>query len=60
MAEAARTILRQYKGIVAYTKSKVSNGIPEVINSLVQAARNKARGYRTVEYIIYIEVCLIY
>lgn len=52
MAEAARTILRHYEGILAYTSSRVSNGVLEGINSLIQAARNKARGYRTVEYFI--------
>jgi len=52
MIEVARTILRHYEGIVAFTKSKISNGVLEGINSLMQAARNKARGYRTVEYFI--------
>ncbi|HET6446927.1 MAG TPA: ISL3 family transposase [candidate division Zixibacteria bacterium] len=50
--EAARTILRHWEGIVAFAESRISNGILEGINSLVQAARNKARGYRTVEYFI--------
>ena len=52
MKEAARTILRHWEGIVAFTETKISNGVLEGINSLVQAARNKARGYRTVEYFI--------
>jgi len=52
MIEAARTILRHYEGIVAFSKSRISNGVLEGINSLVQAARNKARGYRTTDYFI--------
>lgn len=52
IAEAARTILRHWEGIVAFTKTKISNGVLEGINSLVQAARNKARGYRTSKYFI--------
>ncbi|MDP8241077.1 MAG: transposase, partial [Candidatus Hatepunaea meridiana] len=39
-------------GIVNFTKSKITNGILEGINSSVQAARNKARGYRSVKYFI--------
>ena len=56
IVEAARTILRHWKGIVAFTRTNISNGVLEGINSLAQAARNKARGYRTVEYFI----CMIY
>ena len=56
MEDAAQTILRHWEGIAAFTESKISNGVLEGINSLVQAARNKARGYRTVEYFI----CMIY
>jgi len=52
--EAAMTILRHWEGIIAYMETKISNGVLEGINSLVQAARNKARGYRTVEYFIII------
>jgi len=52
IVEAARTILRHCEGIIAYTKTRISNGVLEGINSLVQAARNKARGYRTIEYFI--------
>ncbi len=50
--EAAYTIKRHWDGVVNFVKSKITNGILEGINSLVQAARNKARGYRSVEYFI--------
>jgi transposase len=32
-------------------KSKINNGILEGINSLVQAAKARARGYRTNDYL---------
>ena len=47
---AAYTIKRHWEGVLNFIKSKISNGILEGINSLVQAARNKARGYRSVKY----------
>jgi len=50
--EAAYTIKRHWDGVINFVKSRITNGILEGINSLVQAARNKARGYRSVEYFI--------
>jgi len=50
--EAAYSIERYWYGVVNFVKSKITNGILEGINSLVQAARNKARGYRSAEYFI--------
>jgi transposase len=52
MIDAARTIDDHFEGIMAFTKTKITNGIMEGINSLVQAARKKARGYRSVDYFI--------
>ncbi len=45
--EAARTIKRHWHGILRWFDSKIANGILEGINSLVQAAKAKARGYRS-------------
>jgi transposase len=50
--DAAHIILRHWEGIVAFAQTRISNGVLEGINGLVQAARNKARGYRTVEYFV--------
>lgn len=50
--QAAYTIKRHWEGIVNYSKSNITNGILEGINGLVQAARNKARGYRSVKNFI--------
>jgi transposase len=47
MIEAARTIKRHWDGILRWFESKIANGLIEGINSLVQAAKAKARGYRS-------------
>ena len=47
MVQAARTIKEHWDGIVNWHKSMISNGILEGLNSLIQAAKAKARGYRT-------------
>ena len=45
----ARTIRRHRNGILAWFDSRIANGLIEGINSLVQAAKAKARGYRNRE-----------
>ena len=45
--EAAKTIKRHWAGVLRWYDSKVNNGVLEGLNSLVQAAKAKARGYRT-------------
>jgi len=45
--EAAYTIGRHWHGVLRWWQSRVNNGILEGLNSLVQAAKAKARGYRT-------------
>lgn len=44
---AARTIRRHWDGILRWFSTKIANGLMEGINSLVQAAKAKARGYRS-------------
>lgn len=46
MVEAARTIKRHWNGILRWHDTHIANGILEGINSLVQAAKAKARRYR--------------
>lgn len=46
MKAVARTMEKHRDGILAWFKSGISNGLIEGINSLVQAAKAKARGYR--------------
>lgn len=40
------TIKRHWTGIVNYIKSKLNNGILEGINSKIQLAKKRARGFR--------------
>lgn len=48
MVQAAKTIKNHWDGIVNWSKSMINNGILEGLNSLIQAAKAKARGYRTI------------
>lgn len=50
--KAAYTIKRHWDGILRWFTSKINNGILEGINSLIQAAKAKARGYRTTRNLI--------
>ncbi|MBC8478076.1 ISL3 family transposase [bacterium] len=50
--KVAYTIKRHWKGVLRWFRSRVNNGILEGINSLVQAAKAKARGYRSVRNLI--------
>lgn len=45
--QAAYTIKRHWKGILRWFQSRINNGILEGLNSLIQAAKARARGYRT-------------
>ncbi len=46
--DAAHTVKRHWNGILRWFDSKIANGLIEGINSLVQAAKAKARGYRSI------------
>jgi transposase len=43
--KVARTIKKHWDGIVRWKESQINNGILEGLNSIVQAAKRKARGY---------------
>ena len=45
--EAAKTIKNHWDGVVEWKRSQISNGILEGLNSIVQAAKAKSRGFRT-------------
>ena len=47
MRNAAWTIRRHWQGILRWFTSRISNGILEAINGLIQAAKARARGYRS-------------
>jgi transposase len=50
--QAAYTIKRHWNGVLRWFHSNINNGILEGINSLIQAAKAKARGYRTTRNLI--------
>ena len=50
--DAAYTIKRHWDGILRWFQSRINNGILEGINSLIQAAKARARGYRTARNLI--------
>ena len=49
MKAVARTMDKHREGILAWFESRISNGLIEGINSVVQAAKTKAHGYRNSE-----------
>nr|CBX28997.1 hypothetical protein N47_P17020 [uncultured Desulfobacterium sp.] len=50
--KAAYTMKRHWNGILRWFTSRINNGILEGINSLIQAAKAKARGYSTIKNLI--------
>jgi transposase len=57
MKQAASTIKKHWDGILQWKTSQINNGILEGLNSVVQAAKRKARGYKfkhfkTIVYLI--------
>jgi len=45
--EFVRTVEAHWDGIIAWQQSRLSNGLLEGTNSLIQAAKRRARGYRS-------------
>ena len=57
MKDVARMIRNHLEGIVAWARTRMTNGFLEAINGLFQAAKRKARGYRrltTIRTIIFL------
>lgn len=52
MKSAARTIRRHWNGILSWFDGHLNNGGVEGTNSIIQAAKAKARGYGTVRHLI--------
>jgi transposase len=46
IAKAAKTIKKHWEGVVQWKESQINNGILEGLNSVLQAAKRKARGYK--------------
>ena len=47
MKKAAKTIKEHWDGVIRWYDSRINNGILEGLNSLVQSAKSKARGFKT-------------
>ena len=52
MIEAAKTLKKHWAGVLRRFTSRISNGLPEATNSLIQSAKAKARGFRSTRYLI--------
>ena len=50
--DAAKTIKRHWGGILRWFESRMTNGLLEGLNSLIQAAKARARGYRSTKNLI--------
>ncbi|MGI6625617.1 MAG: ISL3 family transposase [Limnochordia bacterium] len=50
--KAAKTIKKHWEGVMAWYIKPINNGILEGFNSLIQAAKARARGYRTTKNLI--------
>lgn len=46
MIKAAKTIKKHWSGVIRWKSSQINNGILEGLNSVIQAAKRKARGYK--------------
>ena len=49
MRTVADTIRKQWDGILRWYDTQITNAVMEGLNSLLQAAKRKARGYRTMQ-----------
>ena len=47
MKKAAKTIKEHWDGVIQWYDSRINNGILEGLNSLIQSAKSKARGFKT-------------
>lgn len=50
--DCAKTIKQHWCGITNYIKTKIDNGILEGTNSLIQAAKDSARGFRSTKILL--------
>lgn len=48
----AQTLTDHAAGVLRWFTSQITNGLLEGINSIIQAAKAKARGYRTAKNLI--------
>ncbi len=54
MKTVANTLNKHWQGILQWYDSRITNAVMEALNSLIQAAKRKARGYRTMRNLQFI------
>jgi len=52
ITEAAKTVKKYWDGVLNYFDSRITNGILEGINSIVQLQKRNARGFKNIQYFI--------
>jgi len=52
MIKAAKTIKKHWDGVLRWFTSRISNGLLEATNGLIQSAKRTARGFRSTRYLI--------
>jgi transposase len=57
VTEAAKIVKKHWDGILSYFDSKITNGILEGINSIVQLKKKGARGFKNIQYFVNV-ICL--
>ncbi len=50
--DKAKTLKNHWNGILNYVNTRINNGVLEGINSLIQAAKNSSRGFRSTKNFI--------
>jgi transposase len=50
--DKAKTLKNHWNGVLNYINTRINNGVLEGINSLIQAAKNSARGFRSTKNFI--------
>jgi len=48
--KVAKTIKKHWEGVLRWKESQINNGILEGLNSIIQAAKRKARGYKKAHF----------
>lgn len=50
MVKVAKSIREHWDGIVAYMKTRITNGAAEALNGIIQTIKRKSRGFKRFEY----------
>jgi transposase len=49
--EAAKAIKRYWRGVVSFTRARITNGVAEGLNSKIKTAMKRAYGFKHVQYL---------